>query len=99
MIRTRTASLPAAAVAALALAGCGQTVIDQGRAQQFVRSHWVGSDPLTSVKCPSGVAAKAGTTLNCQLATQGGHHGYVTVHIVDNKGGVEINPSDLHPTS
>jgi hypothetical protein len=87
----------AAALAALALAGsgCGESTIDAGKAESFVRR---SISPLTpqSVKCPSGVAAKPGRTLKCTLVLTDGRFYSVTLHVVSGAR-VEFTQTDIRP--
>jgi len=94
----------AALVPALALAGCGTATIDNGEAEQLVRqaiARGNGSVKVKSVSCPSGVTDKAGATFDCkvslmQVSNGSVHNGFVTLHMVNGKGQVAINPSDFH---
>jgi uncharacterized protein DUF4333 len=88
-------SLPALLPCALLVAGCGTTEIDSGRAQEFVKSAF-GTAPR-SVKCPSGVEAKAGRTLTCRVVAADGRRYDVVLHIVDGKGRVKVGAGDFRP--
>lgn len=80
-------------------AGCGTTTIDQGKAESLVHQAVAaapGAQQPTSVHCPSGVTAKAGTTFNCDIAYADGTKGTVTEHINDSSGHTTIGPDDLH---
>lgn len=80
-------------------AGCGTTKIDQAKAEKLVHQAVAaapGAQQPTSVHCPSGVAAKAGTTLSCDIAYADGTKGTVVEHIQDSSGHVVIGASDLH---
>jgi VCBS repeat-containing protein len=91
----------AAVVPAFAIAGCA-TTIDNGKAEQLIRSsiNSSGRAKVKSVSCPSGVTAKAGGSFTCQLSVTAAdgstHNGTVTIHMTDSKGHVEANSSDFH---
>jgi NAD(P)H-hydrate repair Nnr-like enzyme with NAD(P)H-hydrate epimerase domain len=90
----------AASVAVLfvaVLAGCGETTIDKGKAEDLARkavSH-VGV-PVKSVSCPSGVKAKKGASYDCQLVFANGQKATLTFHQTNDSGHVIAGPSDLH---
>jgi hypothetical protein len=101
--RRRLAVAAATALPALAIAGCGTTVIDNGKVekaiQQFVASG--GNFKAKSVSCPSDVTPKAGGTFTCKLtltkSSDGSQHsGTVTVHMTNNSGRVTLGNSDFH---
>jgi len=79
-------------LAALGLAGCGQSTIDSGKTAEFVRSHYTGPESLKTVDCPKGVASKKGTNFDCKLTGVKGDHAIVTVHITNDSGRVIIGP-------
>jgi uncharacterized lipoprotein len=85
-----------AVAAAALLAGCGTTTtqIDSGQAEKFVKR--VFTTPPRSVKCPSGVEAKAGGTLTCQATDARGRRYDVVLHMIDDKGRVKVNTTDVH---
>jgi hypothetical protein len=92
-----------AAALALALTGCGTTVIDSGKAESLIRQSVAGAGnfKVKSVSCPDNVTPKAGGTFTCQLsltrvADGSVHSGTVSVHEVDAKGHVTISPTDFH---
>lgn len=93
----------AALVPAFALAGCGTTEIDSGKAEALIRKSVAGAGnfKVKSVSCPNGVTPRAGGTFTCQLsitsvADSSVHSGTVTVHEVDANGHVTISPTDFH---
>ena len=92
---TTIRNLAALALPALALAGCGGTEIDAGKAEKLIKDN-IGQPVPRSVDCPDGVEAKEGETFTCKLAYD---HGVppaeVTVHIVDDDGRIRVGPGDL----
>jgi uncharacterized protein DUF4333 len=80
-----------------ALAGCGKTTIDQGRAESFVRSYF--TPDARSADCPDGVEAKNGKTLVCTVVSTDGQRFRVTAHVVDSDGRLRISSTDVRPES
>jgi hypothetical protein len=87
---------PALAVTALVACGCGDTTIDAGKAEAFVRSA-IGPPAPTSVHCPGGVTAKKGETIVCRVVLPGGRRYTATLHILDSSR-VRLSPRDVRPT-
>jgi hypothetical protein len=79
----------------LALAGCGKTTIDQGRAESFVRSYF--TPDARTADCPGGVEAKAGATFRCSVVAADGQSFSVTAHVVDSDGRLRISSADVRP--
>ena len=81
---------PAAAIPALlaltALAGCGSTTIDSGKAESFLDGSLQPSP--RSVTCPKNVTVKKGRTFACTVVAANGRRYSVTIHIVDDSGHV-----------
>jgi hypothetical protein len=108
--RRRTATLSMIGVtAALALGGCGGSFDSKASGEHlikdYVKKRGNGTVTLTSVKCPSGVKEKAGTSYDCnvtmRVTPQGTNStanfvGTITVHI-DSGNKVAIHGrSDVH---
>jgi hypothetical protein len=73
---------------AVVLAGCGTSTIKAGGAEKSVVdvvSRQTGFHP-TDVKCPSGVAAKAGRTFECHFTGPGGQRYTAFMKILSVKG-------------
>lgn len=93
--RTRALSAPiavAAVVAALAAAGCGETVVDSSKAEGAVKEnlqHVLGRR-VASVECPSGVAVKAGSSFECAVHLAGGETKTATLTIRDGEADTEV---------
>jgi hypothetical protein len=80
-----------------ALAGCGETKIDKGKAEGLARKvAGSGTVKLKTVSCPSGLAAKKGATFDCSLVYVDGAKGTITIHQTDSNGHVETGASDIH---
>ena len=84
---------PIAAAAALTLAGCGQTTIDQAKAERFVKK--IFPETPKSVDCPDGVEAKKGRTLTCKVVAADGTRYEAKLRIADEEGRVILNNRDL----
>jgi hypothetical protein len=76
------------------LAACGKTEIDAGQAEKFVRGAF--AQPPKSVKCPSGVEAKKGSTFECRVVDNIGRPYVVTLHI-DKHARVTVGRRDVRP--
>jgi hypothetical protein len=86
---------PAPAILALvALAGCGGTEIDSGKAERLVRDSLAGPAP-ESVDCPDGVEADAGSSFDCQVRYPDGRSAAVTVHVDDDDGRIRVGRGDF----
>jgi VCBS repeat-containing protein len=101
--RARLGMASAVVAPALALAGCGTTVIDSGKAEKLVRQSVAaaGNFKVKSVSCPTNVTPKAGGSFNCQLTVTSNadgtsQSGTVTIHETDANGHVTIDSNDFH---
>lgn len=93
-VRALVAPTVAAVVVATALAaaGCGETVIDSGKAEGAVKEnlqHVLGRR-VASVDCPSGVAVKAGSSFECAVHLAGGETKTATLTIRDREADTEV---------
>jgi hypothetical protein len=79
----------------LAVAGCGTTEIDAGKAEDLLRSTRTSQGRIVSAKCPSGVEAKGGRDYTCKVRLANGHSGTWTLHIQDSAGRVTGSEADL----
>ncbi|MFL5781675.1 MAG: DUF4333 domain-containing protein [Thermoleophilaceae bacterium] len=84
-----------AAIAVLAMAGCGTTEIDAGKAEKLLRSTTTSQGRIVSAKCPSGVEAKAGVDYECRVRLANGDSGTWTLHVRDSEGRVTGSEDDL----
>jgi hypothetical protein len=86
------------AAAAVTAWGCGTTQIDHAKAEKLIRDlvSQGGNTSVTSVSCPSGINAKAGTSFTCSVKLANGRSGTVTEHIQDSSGTLFVGPGDLH---
>jgi Domain of unknown function (DUF4333) len=81
-----------AVVVALAVAGCGETVIDSGKAEGAVKENLqhVLSRRVASVECPSGVAVKPKASFECAVRLAGGETKTATLTILDTEADTEV---------
>lgn len=96
--------LAAAALAVLAVAavGCGETVIDDKKAEETLQASLEKSIPqfrekITSVDCPSDVKVEAGKTFTCQVNLPKGEQATATLKIRNKDADISIvrlNPSN-----
>ena len=91
MLRHARVAGPVVCVAALALAGCGSKVIDQGKAEKFTKQVVVANGSTArSVKCPSDVSVKKGKTFACTAVLANGRTFKLTFQMTDDKGTVRF---------
>lgn len=89
----------AAALAALTLAGCGGTVIDDQEAEDYIRGT-VKPPPggrIEAVDCPDGIDAESGVKFKCTIEAAGGAEAVISLRVRDDRGTVEaqgIEPAD-----
>src|SRR4051812_29838911 len=89
----RLAVLPLAGM--LALAGCGETKIDGGGAEDLLRGTQTDEGQVVSARCPDDVVAKAGATLDCDVKLANGDTGTWTLHVRNEEGVVAASLDDL----
>ncbi|MDW5594525.1 DUF4333 domain-containing protein [Conexibacter stalactiti] len=90
-VRSRSALLALVLAGGLAVAGCGGTVIDKDKADEFAEKNLVGGDVReVSVDCPDDVDAKKGTSFRCDVVIDG-ERGVLTMHITSDEGNVEYD--------
>jgi hypothetical protein len=77
------------AIATLAMAGCGDEVIDDGKAEVFVQDglESQGGVKVDSVDCPSDVEVEKGKTFDCTAVMDEGRF-TVTIRMTDDEGTV-----------
>jgi hypothetical protein len=82
----------AALACAGAVAACGGTTIDAGKAERFIDGVVVGQIGVpVEVGCPSGLEASEGETFECAVTAKDGTRGNVTVTMTDDEGGVDVD--------
>jgi Domain of unknown function (DUF4333) len=102
-----------ALVAAVVLAGCGETVLDTTKIEEQVKSDLekslptrkdlqkelgIGADEkIKAVDCPSGVEVKAGEKFTCKISFANGVEGTETFEVINDKADVHIT-SSLEPS-
>jgi hypothetical protein len=87
-----------AVITSLAVLGCGDTVIDGGKATKFIGKTVTDQAGVRvkSVSCPDNVKAKKGGTFNCTVIAKDGTRGLVKVVQNDDKGNVRVSAPFLH---
>jgi transcription elongation GreA/GreB family factor len=85
------AAIALAAVALLAT-GCGDTVIDDAKAEDAVQQSMEGSieEKVTSVECPSEEKVEAGKTFGCTVTFANGKTATTTLKILNDDADVKI---------
>jgi len=88
------AALPVAALAAAALvvAGCGETVIDDQKTEGAVQSSLEKSlhEKIQAVECPSDQKVEAGKTFTCVVTFSHGKQATATLKILNKDADVSL---------
>lgn len=82
-----------APLAVLALAGCGESLIDTDKGEKLVRSavaEQTGAR-VASVACPEDVKIKRGATFRCVVTGTDRSKGDAVVRQTDDKGNVHVD--------
>jgi Domain of unknown function (DUF4333) len=87
-----------AALAALALAGCGEKTLDTGGAEKAIADNiakQIGDKPRRVV-CPDSIAARKGGTFTCRVTRSDGKVVVVKAVQQDDKGDFVFSPASQH---
>jgi hypothetical protein len=86
-----------AAVSALAIAGCGETVVDSTKAEDAIEHNLEQAQgtKITAVDCPSDVEVTAGERFECVVHEAGGKEQTATLKILN--GDADLSLVDLSP--
>ena len=86
-----------AAVLALAVVGCGETVIDSAKTEDAIQSNLekASGQKVSSVDCPSDVEVEPKATFECTLTQAGGGEQTATLEIQNDDADVTL--VDLSP--
>jgi Domain of unknown function (DUF4333) len=89
---TRCAAAAALAVVAFAVAGCGETVIDNSKAEGAIQSSLEKSlhEKIPSVECPSDQKVEAGKTFTCVVNFPHGKQAIATLKILNKEADVSL---------
>ncbi len=82
----------AAIVAALALTGCGETVIDATKQEEAIQASLSKSlgEKVSAVECPSGQKVEPGATFTCQVKLPQGKEEIATLKIRNKDADVSL---------
>lgn len=88
----RSAALVAVAVVALLAAGCGETVIDDVKAEGAIQSNLEKSldAKIKSVDCPSDQKVEKGQTFTCTVIFSDGERATATLKILNEDADVSL---------
>jgi Domain of unknown function (DUF4333) len=77
---------------ALLASGCGDTVIDQTKAEEATQASLEKSlrEKISAVECPSGQKVEAGETFDCTVRFPGGEHATAQLRILNKDADVRI---------
>jgi hypothetical protein len=76
----------------LVLSGCGDTVIDDVKAEEEVKASLEGSlhEKIKEVDCPSGVKVEAGKTFTCTVDFSKNSEATATLKIRDSEANLSL---------
>jgi hypothetical protein len=99
-VRLLAVALSAAALAVLA-GGCGDTVIDQAKAEDAVQQSLEKSlqSKVEAVDCPSDEKVEKGRTFSCDVTLPEGQKGIAILRILDDDANVRITTFKPVPDS
>ncbi len=82
----------ALAVVAVAIAGCGETVIDSAKTQEAIKANLEKSlhNKVSSVSCPSEQKVEPGATFTCAISFSNGKRATATLKIINKEADVSL---------
>ncbi len=88
----RIAVIAALVVAGVLVVGCGDTVIDNTKAEDAIQRNLESSlhHPVTSVSCPSDQKVDPGATFTCTVNFSGGKQATATLKILNSNADVSL---------
>jgi hypothetical protein len=88
----RIGALGALLAVALVAGGCGETVIDDVKAEGAIKSNLEKTldDKITSVDCPSDEKVEAGKTFTCSVKFSDGEQATATLKILNEDADVSL---------
>ena len=88
----RLAAAAALLAIAVAVAGCGETVIDNTKAEGAIESNLEKAlhEKIKSVECPSGQKVEAGQTFTCTVIFSDGKQATATLKILNKDADVSL---------
>lgn len=88
----RAGALAVLLAVALVAAGCGETVIDDVKAEGAIKSNLEKSlhEKITSVDCPSDEKVEAGKTFTCTVKFSDGKQATATLKILNKDADVSL---------
>ena len=83
--------------AVFAMAGCGDTVIDDAKTEAAIEQNVEDSlgKKVVTVDCPSGVEVEPDETFDCTISLTGGKEETATMKILNEDADIEL--ADLKP--
>lgn len=90
-VRGRFGTVLAVGIAAVLVAGCGETLIDHTKAEALLKEniHPEGTR-VTSVQCPSDVKVEKGEIFRCPVKLANGGEETATVKVVNDSADIAI---------
>jgi len=79
-------------VAAVLVAGCGETIIDSQKTEEQLEANLSHSlnEKISSVDCPSNQKVEKGATFNCSVKLQKGQEQTVTLKIRNDNADISV---------
>lgn len=92
----RNALLLSLLAGSIGVAGCGQKVLDQEKAEALIADNVTVADaPTRTVSCPADVESKRGESFRCSATFENGRRATITIHIKTDEGDVRFEQRDI----
>lgn len=88
----RLGACAALALVAIAVAGCGETVIDSGKTQEALKANFEKSlhSKVSSVSCPSEQKVEPNATFTCAVSFSDGSQVTATLKIINKEADLSV---------
>ncbi|MBW8059316.1 MAG: DUF4333 domain-containing protein [Solirubrobacterales bacterium] len=88
----RSGALAALVAAAIAVAGCGETVLDSAKIEDSIQRDLRRSAGMnvSAVACPSGVEVERGATFTCTVTLAGGEEETAKLRILNEDADIAL---------
>ena len=88
----RAAALLVLLVLTVAVAGCGETVIDDAKNEAMLEEYVEDSlgKKVSTVECPSGVEVEKGATFECTVTLAGGERETATIEVLNEDADIRV---------
>ncbi len=89
--------LLSAGLAAVAVGACGETEIDEGKAEEEIAAGYEEQVPgaeVEGVECPDEIGNEEGSTAVCVMTLIDGSSGDIDVEVLDDEGNIRWDVAD-----